>query len=146
MFRVLKFVAVVAFSLTSSFVMAQGYRDAGAKASGNFGTGFSSGRSNSMSYSYGRSAYYSAPQVVRSMSPAMSIPVTPQVAYGSTAVRRFSVEPGQTTVEATPVAPQVRRSFSIEPSTPAYRAPVQRQSGSMPTYLLPKTDARKFGG
>lgn len=146
MFRVLKIVAVVTLGLTTSSVMAQGYRDAGAKANGNFGTGFSSGGTRSMSYSYGRSSYYSAPQVVRSMSPAMSMPVTPQVAQGSTAVRRLSVEPGQPKVEATPVAPQVRRSFSVEPSTPVYRAPVYRQNGSSPTYLLPKTDARKFGG
>ncbi len=145
MFRVLKLVAVVAvLSLTASSSMAQGFRDAGAKANGNFGTGFSSGGSNSMHYTQGRSTYYSAPQVVRVMSPTM--PMAPQVAQAPTTVRSYSVEPGQAMAAKAMPAPQVRRSFSYEPSAPVYRAPVHRHHGSTPSYLLPKTDAHKFGG
>ena len=142
MFRALKMVAVVAvLGLTASSAMAQGFRDAGAKASGNFGTGFHSNGRNTMSYSQGRSAYYGTPQVVRSTSPAMAMPMETQVAQAPTTVRSYSVEPGQAMA-----APQVSRSYSYEPNSSVYQTPVCLPRNSTPTYLLPKTDARKFGG
>lgn len=142
MFSGLKAVmAFAALGLAASSAMAQGYRDAGAKVNGNFGTGFYSGGRNSMGYTQGRSAFYGTPQVVRSTSPAMVMPMAPQVAQAPTTVRSYSVEPGQAMA-----APQVSRSYSYEPSTSMYHAPVHRNRSSTPTYLLPKTDARKFGG
>jgi len=143
MFRVLKSVLAVAviFGLTASVASAQGYRDAGAKARGDYGTGFYSGGYRSMS-AYRATPMYAAkaPQVVQTMPVPMAAPAAPSIARAPTTTRSFSVEPGQ---EA--AAGQVMRSYSNEPSSPAYIAPMRSNRGGMPSYLLPRTDPRKSG-
>ncbi len=135
-----------AFLLTTGSLMAQGFRDANAKANGNFGTGFSAG-SRSIGYMQGPSTYYyRAPQVVRTVMPIGVTPCAPQIAQTPIEVRRFSVEPTQSMAGNSVPALHEKRSFSIEPSTPIYRAPIRSNHSSTTTYLLPKTDARKFGG
>jgi hypothetical protein len=130
----------VAMSATTAFAQ----RDAGAKMSGQFGTGF-----------WARSAP-TYRWTARYVAPA---PVTqaPQVAQVPTERRSFSVEPnaaapatrcGAPPVAVARVAPTVRRSYSYEPA-PAYtyRAPAYRRGGvQTPSYMLPKTDPRKYGG
>ena len=73
--------------------------------------------------------------------------------------RSFSVEPGVGAPAAGCVvppavvaqrAPGVRRSFSYEPAPVAYytapRTGGTRAGSRMPGYMLPKTDARRYGG
>ena len=146
MFRVVKLMLAFAIvGLTAGTVLAQGYRDAGAKAAGNFGTGFHSGaiRSARIYRSMPVYAVAPAPQVVQSMPAPMPAPAAPQVAQAPTERRSFSVEPGQQS--AAPAAPQVIRSYSYEPAAPVYRTPA-RGSSSTPSYLLPRSDPRKHGG
>ena len=150
MFRVMKLMLSVAVvvGMTAGTVLAQGYRDAGAKAAGNYGTGFHSGgmRSARAYRSLPVYAAAQAPQVVQSMPAPMAAPPAPQVAQAPTDRRSFSAEPaeGQAAPMA-PSAPQVTRSYSYEPSAPAYRAPA-RSRNTAPSFLLPRTDARKHGG
>ena len=137
----------VAMSATTAFAQ----RDAGAKMRGEFGTSF-----------YARSAptYRWTPRYV---APAPAItrtaPVTqaPQVAQVPTDCRSFSLEPSVAapatgcvapSAAVAQVGPTVRRSYSYEPA-PAYtyRAPAYRRGGvQTPSYMLPKTDPRKYGG
>jgi hypothetical protein len=147
MFRVMKLMLSVAtvLALTAGTVLAQGYRDAGAKAAGNFGTGFHAGGMQSARV-YRSMPVYSvapAPQVVQSMPAPMAAPAAPQVAQAPTERRSFSVEPGEQA--AAPAAPQVIRSYSYEPAAPVYRTPARGRS-STSSLLLPRTDPRKHGG
>jgi hypothetical protein len=146
MFRILKSVLSVAaiFGLTASVAVAQGYRDAGAKARGEYGTGFHSSGFRSMS-SYRAAPMYAAPapQVVQRMQAPiapMATPAAPSVAQAPTTTRSFSVEPGQNAG-----APRVMRSYSNEPTSPVYRAPMRSNRSGTPTYLLPRSDSRKHG-
>ncbi|MEX2140685.1 MAG: hypothetical protein WD894_15595 [Pirellulales bacterium] len=156
MFRVMKLMLAIAVvvALTAGTVMAQGFRDAGAKAAGRFGTGFHSGGMQSVR-AYRSAPTYSvapAPQVVQSMPAPMAAPPVPQIAQAPTDRRSFSAEPSQ--AQAAPLAPpapraapapQVIRSYSYEPSAPVYRAPTTTRGGA-PSFLLPRTDPRKHGG
>jgi hypothetical protein len=150
MFRIMNLMLAVAvlLGLTVGTVMAQGYRDAGDKAAGHFGTGFYSSGVRSMMNYRPRPVYTvaPAPQVVQSMPAPMAAPQAPQIAQAPTDRRSFSVEPSQ--VQAAPMpapVPRVIRSYSYEPTEPVYRAPA-RSRASMPSYLLPRTDPRKHGG
>ena len=150
MFRAMKLTLSVAvvLGLTASTVLAQGYRDAGAKAAGRFGTGFHAGGMRSARI-YRSTPIYSvapAPQVVRSAPAPMAPQRAPEVAQAPTDRRSFSAEPSQAqAAPMAPAAPQVIRSYSYEPSAPVYRVP-QRSRASTPSYLLPRTDPRKHGG
>jgi hypothetical protein len=125
MLRVIKLVAFSGvFLFTTGSLMAQGFRDANAKANGNFGTGFSAG-SRSIRYMQGPTNYYSAPQLARTVTPAGVMSCPPQIAQSPIEVRRFSGEPTQSMARNSVPALQERRSFSIEPSTPINRAPVR---------------------
>jgi hypothetical protein len=151
MSRVIKLMLNVAVlvSLPAGAALAQGYRDAGAKAAGNFGTGFYSGGMRS-AVRYRSMPVYSAPpapQMVQSMAMPTPAPAAPQVAQAPTERRSFSTEPSQTqAAPMVPAAPQVIRSYSYVPSAPAYVSPMQSGRTSMPTYLLPRSDPRKHGG
>jgi hypothetical protein len=149
MFRMTKLVMAVAavFALSASSAMAQGYWDAGAKAAGKFGAGFSSGGTQATRAYRGARTYY-APQIVRSMPAPMAAPAAPQIAQAPTDRRSFSVEPsqGQPAASAPAAAPQVIRSYSYEPAAPAYSAPARSTRSGTPSYLLPATDPRKHGG
>jgi hypothetical protein len=143
MFRVLKSILAMAliFGLSASVALAQGYRDAGAKARGDYGSGFHAGGFRSMTAYRSTPMYIApAPQVEQTMPAPMLAPAAPSVARAPTKTRSFSIEPGQ---EAP--APQAMRSYSNEPSSPAYIAPMRSNRSSMPTYLLPRTDPRKHG-
>ena len=141
----------MALSATAAFAQ----RDAGAKARGEFGTGFWSTPHMTRTYTYGVRTYVApAPTVVRS---APAVPAAPQVAQAPTARRAFSVEPGAAmTCAPAPApasataqrAPAVRRSYSYEPTYVPNGAPrwMSRRAAPQPTYLLPKTDPRKYGG
>ena len=147
--KLLSMSVAAVLALTATVAFAQ--RDAGAKMRGEFGTGFhNSGRSATV-YSY-----RAAPVVV--WTPAPAVPAAPQVAQAPTARRAFSVEPNAAATATAPcevphtaVVPQrstVRRSYSYEP-TPAYSygVPAYRRGGvQTPSYMLPKTDPRKYGG
>ena len=139
----------VAMSATTAFAQ----RDAGAKMSGQFGTGFWA--RSSPTYRWTPSYVTPAPVIAR------TAPVTqaPQVASTATDRRSFSVEPSAGVPAAGCVvppavvaqrAPGERRSFSYEPAPAAFytapRARVMRIGGIMPSYMLPKTDARRYGG
>jgi hypothetical protein len=138
----------VAMSATTAFAQ----RDAGAKMSGQFGTGFYAGSTPT----YGWTPRYVAP------TPAITrtAPLTqePQVAQVPTDRRSFSLEPSAVvpansgcvapSAAVAQAGPTIRRSYSYEP-TPVYtyRAPAYRRGGAQtPSYLLPKTDPRKYGG
>jgi hypothetical protein len=147
MFRALKMMllAAVVVGLTAGAALAQGYRDAGAKARGEFGTGFHSGGSRTMT-AYRAMPTYIAPQVVQT-APAPTI--APRVAQTPTERRSFSAEPSQDQAApmapAAPAAPQVIRSYRYEPTAPVYNAPVRSRRASTPSYLLPRTDPGKHG-
>jgi hypothetical protein len=144
MSRLMKFViGVVAIaSLGANLAMAQGFRDAGAKSRGEFGTSFHTSGTRPAR------AYYAAPapQFARAMPAPMVAPAAPEVAQVPTDRQSFSLEPSQ--AQPAPAAPQVIRRYSYEPSTRTDRAGAWtgRRSDQRPTYLLPKTDPRKFGG
>jgi hypothetical protein len=145
MFRTFKsFTALAAvLALSASSALAQGYRDAGAKAAGQFGTGFHAGGGWTVRSYRGPPNYYSAPapQIVQSMPAPMVAPAAPQVAQAPTDRRSLSIEPSQPQA-----VPQPVRSYSYEPAAPAYSAPARRSRSTMPSYLLPATDPRKHGG
>lgn len=138
MSRLMKFTIgiIASLSLSAGAAMAQGYRDAGAKARGEFGTSFYSSGARAMTA-------YRAPTYDVAPAP-MAAPAAPQIAQAPSTARSFSVEPSQGT-QVAPAAPQVIRSYSYTPSAPVYRAP-SRSRSDVPTYLLPKTDTRKYGG
>jgi hypothetical protein len=144
MFRAKLLIGAVAAAcaLSAASVMAQGYWDANAKASGRFGTGFYSGGMQSAGV-YRAAPVYAAPQIVRTMPAPM--PSAPQIAQAPTDRRSFSVEPsqGEPAASASVAAPQVTRSYSYEP---AYSSPVRSGRSGMPSYLLPASDPRKHGG
>ena len=148
MFRLMKLMLAVAvvLGLTIGTALAQGYRDAGAKAAGRFGTGFHAGGMRAVQ-TYRSMPVYSvapAPQVVQTAP--MAEPPAPQVAQAPTDRRSFSAEPSQAqAAPMAPAAPQVIRSYSYEPSAPVYRAPMRSRSAT-PSFLLPRSDARKHGG
>ena len=150
MFRTMKLTLSVAvvFGLTASTVLAQGYRDAGAKAAGSFGTGFHASGMRSARV-YRSTPIYSvatAPQVVQSAPAPIAPQSVPEVAQAPTDRRSFSAEPSQApAAPMAPAAPQVIQSYSYEPSAPVYRAP-QTSRTSAPSFLLPRTDPRKHGG
>ena len=126
-------VLVTGFGSSEAFAQ----RDAGAKIRGEFGTGFYS-RSRSSTRSY----RYAPPTYARSVAPSMVAPATPEMAGAPTARRAFSYEPS---VE--PAAPAVSPSPRYYESTPRYYStPRSRRSSRIPTYFLPKTDPRRFGG
>jgi hypothetical protein len=142
----------VAVALTATVAFAQ--RDAGAKMQGDFGTGFWS--TPRMTRMYRVPSYVApAPTVVRVAPGVPAAPAGPQVAQAPSARRAYSLEPGaavtcvpaptQATAQRTPA---VRRSYSYEPSFVPFTAPrwTGRRAAMQPTYLLPKTDPRKFGG
>jgi hypothetical protein len=139
----------VAMSATTAFAQ----RDAGAKMSGQFGTGFWA--RSSPTYRWTPSYAAPAPVITRT-APATP---APQVAAAAMDRRSFSVEPSAGAPAAGCVvppaavaqrAPGVRRSFSYEPAPAAFytvpRAGVTRGGSRMPSYMLPKTDARRYGG
>lgn len=127
------------------------------------------GRQRSPSAMRSRAVFRSAAPVIVRTEPA---PAT--VAQAPTGQRSFSYEPSQAAQEVAPSgcgcpcgvvgaepAPataqrptESRRSFSYEPSTAdSYTAPSGPRMGSRPmrsqrtpTYLLPKTDSRRFSG
>jgi hypothetical protein len=141
----------VAVALAATTAFAQ--RDAGAKMSGQFGTGFYA--RSATTYRWTPTYVAPAPVITR------TAPVTqaPQVAQVPMDRRSFSLEPSVAPptmdcvapAPATAVAqagPTVRRVYSYEPA-PAYtyRAPAYRRGGMQtPSYMLPKTDPRKYGG
>ena len=111
----------VAVAISAPTVFAQ--RDAGAKISGQFGTGFYT-RSAPM-YRWTPS-YVAPPPVLVGRAP---VSPAPQVAQVPTARRSFSVEPnsgavtGQCVVPSAPASgtpSAVRRSFSYEPAPRGY--------------------------
>jgi len=150
MFRTFKSMvaAAVIVGVTAGAAVAQGYRDAGAKASGQFGTGFYASPRRAVT-GYYRSArtFAVAPQIVRvAPMPRTASPV-PQVAQNPTERRSFSAEPTPRPVAPTvPAGPRVTRSYSYQPAAPVYQAPGRVGRSNVPTYMLPKTDSRKFGG
>jgi hypothetical protein len=144
---------LVAVALAMSATTAFAQRDAGAKAKGEFGTGFWA--RSAPTYRWTATYVAPAPVITR------TAPVTqaPQVAMAPTDRRSFSVEPSAGALAAGCVvppavvaqrAPGLRRSFSYEPAPAAYytapRAGVTRGGSRMPGYMLPKTDARRYGG
>jgi hypothetical protein len=147
--RISAFIAVaVAMSATTAFAQ----RDAGAKMSGQFGTGFYT--RSAPTYRWTPRYVAPAPVVTR------TAPVTqaPQVAQAPTGRRSFSVDPNAAglvpncvapSATAARTAPAIRRSFSYEPTPQAYyAAPVyrgMRNAARVPSYMLPKTDPGKFG-
>lgn len=58
------------------------------------------------------------------------------------------VAPGATAVTQSPTTTQSNRSFSYEPGLRTYVAPTMRYESRnpTPTFLLQKTDPRKYGG
>jgi hypothetical protein len=146
MFRTLKMIFAVAsvLAFVAGTAMAQGFRDAGAKAQGQFGTGFYSNMGRAMT-TYRAPMGYAAPQVVRTVPAPLAVPAAPRVAQAPTTTRSFSVEPSQTATPRTAIVPEVTRSYSVEPAARVY-GPQPRRTANVPTYLLPKTDSRKFGG
>jgi hypothetical protein len=146
MFRTIKmtFAVVSVLALVAGTAMAQGYRDAGAKSQGQFGGGFYSNMGRTMT-TYRAPMVYAAPQVVRTVPAPLTMPAAPRVAQAPTTTRSFSVEPSQGAVPSTAAVPRVTRSYSVEPAAPVYGPPARR-SANVPTYLLPKTESRKFGG
>jgi hypothetical protein len=144
---------LVAGAIVLSATAAFAQRDAGAKMRSEFGTGFWSTPRVTRTYTYRVPSYVApAPMVVRA---APAVPAAPQVAQAPTTRRAFSVEPGATVTCApapTPAtaqrAPAVRRSYSYEPTYVPYAAPqwMGRRAAPQPTYLLPKTDPRRYGG
>lgn len=141
-FAVLLFAAI---AMTASTAMAQ--RDAGAKIRGEFGTGFHSSPSRVTGDYRGATVYAApAPQIVQ-VAPMPAAPApAPQVAQAPSTRQSFSVEPSP--APSVIARPQVRRSYSYEPMAPVYRAPAWSggRTSRQPTYLLPKTDPRKYGG
>lgn len=137
--RLMLMTAVV--TLLASSAMAQGFRDAGAKMRGEFG--------GTPRQSVAAPMYrYSAPVVVQRQT------APPAVAQTPTQRRNYSYEPAQQAApchpapsappQAQPQAP--RRSYSYEPAAPTYRAPAPGPRRSAPpSYLLPKTDPRRYG-
>jgi hypothetical protein len=147
MFRLMKLMLAVAaiLGLTAGAALAQGYRDAGAKAAGSFGTGFHTGGMRAVE-TYRSLPVSPAPQVVQTMPAPMAEPPAPQVAPVPTDRRSFSADPSRAqAAPMAPAAPQVIRSYSYEPTARVYRAPM-RSRESAPSFLLPRTDARKHGG
>lgn len=68
-------------------------------------------------------------------------------AEGRRSVRTYSYVPAPIVAQAPDV--QGRRSYSVEPGTaPTYRAPVMRRltPARVPSYMLPKSDPRKYNG
>jgi hypothetical protein len=153
-FKKASMLIAIAVAMSASTALAQ--RDAGAKARGEFGTGFWSTPSVTRTFTYRVPTYVApAPTVVRT---APAVPAAPQVAQMPTDRRSFSVEPNAATAGSDcpipPVMvtqrPSVRRSFSYEPTPQAnYAAPVyggmRRNVARVPSYMLPKTDPGKFG-
>jgi hypothetical protein len=138
----------VAMSATTAFAQ----RDAGAKMRGEFGTGFWAPSTPTYRWT---PTYVAPAPVITTTAPATQ---APQVASAPTVRRSFSVEPSAGAPAAACVvppssvaqrAPGVRRSFSYEPAPPAYYiappAGVTRGGTRMPSYMLPKTDARRYG-
>jgi hypothetical protein len=155
----LKFLSMcVAGAVALSAITAFAQRDAGAKIRGEFGTGFWSAPRMTQTYNYQVPTYVApAPTVVRTAPVVPAAPSVPQVAQAPTARRAFSFDPGAavTCVPAVTPAPAtapptqaVRRSYSYEPTYAPYAAPrwMGRRAAPQPTYLLPKTDPRRFGG
>jgi hypothetical protein len=136
----------VAMSATAAFAQ----RDAGAKMSGQFGTGFWA--RSSPTYRWAPSYVAPAPVITR------TAPITEAPHVAATERRSFSVEPNVAAPTTNRVVPPmgiatratgVRRSFSYEPGPVYYaqpRAVGPRSGAGMPGYMLPKTDARKYGG
>lgn len=129
--------ALVLFVGVSSEALAQ--RDAGAKIRGEFGTGFySRPRSSTRSYRY------QAPSYTQRVAPSAVIETAPpETAQAPTARRAFSYEPSAEPAAPAVIAPAPRY---YETTPRYYSAPRSRRSSRTPTYLLPKTDPRRFGG
>ena len=149
MVRVFHWIVVGALvvGLNGGLTMAQGFRDAGAKIRGEFGTGFYSTPSMPNGYNYSAPVYQStpAPQMVQSAPVVMPAPAAPQVAQTPTDRRSYSVEPSPSAAPQSAQQPtQVIRRYSYEPA-PVYRAPARQNRASMPSYLLPKADPHRYG-
>ena len=152
--RKLSIIAAIASIFVASAVSAA-QRDAGAKMRGEFGTGFDRRPVARSTMAY---RTYQAPAV------AMPAPRAPLVAEAPQQARTFSYEPRtevRAPVQCQAQAPAVNeRVFSyepVQPVAPAYRSysyepnygtgTVQQERRSrIPSYALPKTDARKFSG
>lgn len=137
--------------LTLLFVaaVANAAPDAGAKMRGQVNNFYGPQRTQS----YARGSY---------VAPAPMVTPAPALAQAETPRRSFSAEPqapvnGQWVqdrcgnwrrIAATPApatgsaAEETRRTYSYEPAT---AAPVRTRGTRVPLYVLPKTDARKFG-
>ena len=128
----------VVVALAASVATAQ-TRDAGAKTRGEFGGSPSSGG------------------MARSMGPVYRAPAMTTEAPSND--RTFSYEPGQASVAGggcgatgEPVqssAPQAQsngRTYSYEPSRAYYGRGMADGRSSVPTFALPRTDARKHNG
>ena len=99
-------------------------------------------------YYYGPSTYQSPSTVYRQAQPYGAPSAIVQTPSGQT-YRSFSYEPDGTAPSATPApaAPApVYQAPAYQAPAPAYRAPSGGGGGSRPTYLLPKTDSRRFSG
>jgi hypothetical protein len=124
--------------------VAFGQRDAGSKIRGEFGTGFY-GQNRARAQSTWRGGYQPsyrvmAPRIV----PENQAPLTaPQVARAPTTGRRaFSLEPGVQAQSTQRPQPAVRY---YEPQQRWYGVPRGNRSNRTPSYMLPKTDPRRFG-
>ena len=104
----------------------------------------SAGHCGAPRYYYGGPTYYYGPPAVyRPAQPPGTPPAAAQAPSGGQTYRSFSYEPEATPPSAAP-AP-VYQAPAYQAPAPAYRAP-SRGGQSRPTYLLPKTDSRRFGG
>ena len=86
--------------------------------------------------------YYGGPPVTYRAAPTPSAPATAQAPAGGQTYRSFSYEPSEG-MSPSPPAYQAPAPGYQAPR-PAYQAPMMR-GGRAPSYLLPKTDSRRFG-
>jgi hypothetical protein len=147
MVRVFHWIVVGALvvGLNGGLAMAQGFRDAGAKIRGEFGTGFYSTPTTPNGYYRSAPVYQwtPAPQMVQP-APVM-MPAAPQVAQIPGERRSYSVEPSTgAQPQSTQQPARIVRRYSYEPA-PVYRAPARQNRASMPSYLLPKADPHRYG-
>jgi hypothetical protein len=151
----LKFLSMlVAGAMVLSATAAFAQRDAGAKMRGEFGTGFWSTPGVTRTYMYPVPSYIApAPTVVRAAPGGPYCAGRAASGASSTARRAFSLSPARgdmlrLLLQPSHSAPSVRRSYSYEPTYVPSTATqwTGRRMAPQPTYLLPKTDARKFGG
>ena len=120
-------------------------RDAGSKVRGEFGTGFY-GQNRARSQATWRGNYrpsyrMTVPRFVPERQLPLAAPAS-EVARTPTGRRAFSLEPGVGTQQNVRPAPAVRY---YEPPQRWYSVPRGSRSNRIPSYMLPKTDPRRFG-